>query len=103
MVDPAAVTGPGGILPIGPGASPAAKTGVTEGKSFQDVLQESIDRVNQLQKDAEAAQAALASGRTDNVEEVMIAVRKAELAFKTLMQIRNKLIDAYDELQRMRI
>jgi flagellar hook-basal body complex protein FliE len=102
MVDSAAMTGPGGLAPVGPGA-PAAPASAPEGKSFADILKESIERANQLQKESEALQASLAAGETDNVEEVMIAVRKAELAFETLMQIRNKLIDAYDELQRMRI
>lgn len=103
MVDPAAFPGPGGIAPVGPGGVPAAKPDAADGKSFKDILAESIDQVNRLQQESEKAQAAFATGQTDNVEEVMTAVRKAELAFKTLMQIKNKLVDAYDELQRMRI
>ena len=42
------------------------------------------------------------TGKTDNVTEVLSAVQKADLAFKMLMQIRNKLIDAYDEFRQMR-
>jgi len=96
------------ILPIGPqpirpeGPKTAGQTEAPE-KSFKDVLKESIDKVNALQKEADSAQAALATGKTDNVAEVFTAVRKAELAFETLMQIRNKLVDAFDEIQRMRI
>ena len=45
----------------------------------------------------------LATGKSDNVSEVFTAVKKAELAFQTLMQMRNKLLDAYDEIRQMRI
>lgn len=92
--------GPQPIQPGSPGA--AGKAGAPE-KSFKDILAESIEKANALQKEADSAQAALAAGKTDNVAEVFTAVRKAELAFETLMSIRNKLMDAYDEIQRMRI
>lgn len=81
----------------GEGASSAAK-----GK-FQDVLKSSIEEVNRLQADADKAINALSTGKTDNVAEVMTAVQKADLAFKTLLQIRNKLLSAYDEVRQMRI
>lgn len=72
-------------------------------KSFKDVLFESIEKVDNLQKDAETAMDRLATGKTDNVSEVLMAVQKAELAFKTLMQIRNRIMAAYDEINQMRI
>ncbi|NUN49074.1 MAG: flagellar hook-basal body complex protein FliE [Candidatus Brocadiae bacterium] len=94
---------PVGPQPIRPEAPRIAGAGETPAKSFKDLLTESIDKVNALQKEADSAQAALAAGKTDNVAEVFTAVRKAELAFEALMQIRNKLVDAYEEIQRMRI
>lgn len=77
------------------GAPPAGR--------FGDMLKKSIDEVNRLQIDAEQAVNALGTGKTDNVAEVMTAVQKADLAFKTLLQIRNKLLDAYNEVRQMRI
>lgn len=94
---------PIGPQPIRPDAPKVAGAAEAPAKSFKDVLAESIEKVNALSKEAEAAQTALATGQTDNVAEVFTAVRKAELAFEALMQIRNKLMDAYDEIQRMRI
>lgn len=92
--------------PVGPlgdtGKAPASKR-VDGAPSFQDVLKAQINRVNQMQLDADAAIEDLSTGRTENVGEVFTAVQKADLAFKTLMQIRNKLLDAYNEIQRMRI
>ncbi|KAF0244326.1 MAG: flagellar hook-basal body complex protein [Planctomycetota bacterium] len=96
------------ILPIGPqpirpdGPKVAGQAEAPE-KAFKDVLKESMEKVNALQKEADSAQAALATGKTDDVAGVFTAVRKAELAFEALMQIRNKLVDAYEEIQRMRI
>ncbi len=72
-------------------------------ESFQDVLFAKIDQVNTLQREADAAVAELAAGRAKNVAEVMAAVQKAEIAFQTLLAIRNKLMEAYDEISQMRI
>jgi len=96
-------------LPIGPqqiggaGSAGAAKTQPPQDGSFKDVLMKSLEEVDRLQKDADVAFQRLATGQAQNVTEVLSAVQKADLAFKTLMQIRNKLIDAYDELRQMRI
>jgi flagellar hook-basal body complex protein FliE len=45
----------------------------------------------------------LLTGRSDNVVEVFSAVRKADVAFSLLMEIRNKMLDAYTEIQQMRV
>ena len=74
-----------------------------DGASFKDVLQKSIQEVNQLQKEADAAIQELAVGKRDDYAGVMTAVQKADVAFRTLMQVRNKLIDAYQEFNRMRV
>ncbi|NLF30925.1 MAG: flagellar hook-basal body complex protein FliE [Planctomycetes bacterium] len=91
------VGGPGGM------AAPAARTTGAPPQRFSQVLKESIAEVNRMQADADQAINALATGRTDNVAEVMTAVQKADLAFKTLLQIRNKLLDAYNEVRQMRM
>jgi flagellar hook-basal body complex protein FliE len=64
---------------------------------------ENIEQVNQLQQDAEAAIEDLAAGRRDDVAGVMIAKQKADLAFKMLLQVRNKLVDAYQEIKDIRV
>jgi flagellar hook-basal body complex protein FliE len=95
---------PIGFIPIVPeGAKAVVQAQKVDGKSFNEMLGESIAEVNKYQLDAERATQALATGQTDNIDQVLIAVRKADLAFRTLMQIRNKIIDAYDELMRMRV
>jgi len=74
-------------------------TGTTGGTSFADTLKKSIDDVAKLQQDASQAVTDLATGKTENVSGVMTAVEKSDLAFKTLLAIRSKLMDAYDEIK----
>jgi len=75
----------------------------SQGTSFRELLGKSLKDVNSTQQDAERAVEALLTGQTDNLSEVMIAVEKADLAFRTLMQMRNKLVEAYEEVSRLRI
>ena len=74
-----------------------------DGKDFKSMLMDSIGEVNRLQTEADEARINLVTGKTDNVAEVFTAVKKAETAFQTLMQIRNKLMDAYEEIRQMRV
>jgi flagellar hook-basal body complex protein FliE len=73
------------------------------GKEFKQLLMDSLQQVNQLQQEADAKVENLATGKSDNVVEVFSAVRKADVAFSLLMEIRNKMLDAYQEIQQMRI
>lgn len=90
---------PGGGHP-GIGKTPTAEP---TGRSFKDVLMEKIGEVNDLILDKDNAVEALATGKTENVAEVLVAVEKADQAFKALMQIRNKLVEAWKEIERMQI
>lgn len=73
------------------------------GKSFADTLKDAVTNVNELQKTADKAAQDLATGRTDNVADVMIAAEKADIAVKLMMQVRNKIIDAYQEVMKMQV
>jgi len=91
---------------IGPDANRKkidAVSKTAEGDDFKSLLMKNINEVNRLQAEADEARINLATGKTDNVADVFTAVKKAELAFKTLMQIRNKLMDAYTEIKEMRV
>jgi flagellar hook-basal body complex protein FliE len=83
--------------------SSASKAQAQGGPSFKDVLMKNIEQVNKLQQDAEMAVEDLAAGRRDDYQGVMIAKAKADLAFKMLLQVRNKMIDAYEEVKQMRV
>jgi flagellar hook-basal body complex protein FliE len=64
---------------------------------------ETIDEVNRLQAEASRARIDLVTGRTENVAEVFTAIKKAGIAFDLLVQMRNKLLEAYDEIKQMRV
>jgi flagellar hook-basal body complex protein FliE len=81
-----------------------AKDAVDEnGNSFKDVLLKSIDQVNQLQGEAASAQEDIASGRSTDIESVVLATQKADTAFRALLAVRNKFTAAYEELKQVRI
>ena len=74
-----------------------------EGASFANTLTASLDKVNDLQKEADKAIEDFAVGKTRNIHETMIAVNKADLAFRLTMQVRNKIVEAYQEVMRTQI
>ncbi|MCC6285728.1 MAG: flagellar hook-basal body complex protein FliE [Phycisphaerales bacterium] len=74
-----------------------------EGPSFKDVLMGNLERVNQLQQDATAAIEDLASGRRDDVEGVILATQKADNAFRLLQSVRNKVLQAVEEVKQVRV
>lgn len=76
---------------------------VDGGKTFGEFLSDSIGKVNNLQQEANVAMEKLASGESQNLHETLLAVEKAEIAFKTMNQIRTKVIDAYREIMKMQI
>jgi len=67
------------------------------------MLSKSIDEVSRLQQDASKAVNDVATGQSENVTGVMTAVEKSDLAFKTLLTIRAKLMDAYDEIKQISV
>ena len=97
------VTGPSniGIGSVGDlsGAGKSSSAGGAGSTSFADTLKKSIDEVSKMQQDATKAVDDLTTGKTDNVTGVMTAVEKSDMAFKTLLAIRSKLIEAYDEIK----
>jgi flagellar hook-basal body complex protein FliE len=87
--------------PVAPG--PAPKAAPVEGeRSFKEILQDSLGSVNQLQKEADQVLEKYTKGEASQ-DQVMVAFKKAQIAFEAMLQIRNKLVDAFEEIQRMRI
>ncbi len=83
----------GTLKPTGPRHS--------EEGSFEKVLQRSMEEVNALQGQAEQAIQDLATGQSEDLHKTMILMEKAELSLKLMVQVRNKLLDAYQEIMRM--
>lgn len=86
-------------------AAPRAPRGPGDasGPSFKDVLMQNIQQVNRLQQDAQTAIEDLQTGKRDDMANVLIAKQHADDAFRLLLQVRNKLMDAYEEVKQIRV
>jgi flagellar hook-basal body complex protein FliE len=84
----------------------ALNEGAKAGKgaaSFSEILKESISKVAELEKEASEQAEKLTKMETQDVHNTMISVQKADLSFQMMMQIRNKIIDAYQEIMKMQV
>ena len=103
MMDPIRVEPfkmPGG-LEFSKDNKPARVADEGTSRPFTDVLKDSMTTVNDLQVQSDTLTQRLALGEVDDVSEVSIAVEKAELALRLMVQIRDKLVDAYNQVSRM--
>ncbi|HDH02423.1 MAG TPA: flagellar hook-basal body complex protein FliE [Nitrospirae bacterium] len=91
---------PPGAEGIGNIAKPSGED--KTGGSFEVLLDETIGKVASLQKETEKAIAAIGNGGGDIVE-TMVAMQKADLSFQVMIEVRNKLVTAYEEIMRMQV
>lgn len=94
-----------GIAPIADaakiGAAGLAETSGTSG--FVDSLKSAIGKVNEAKIESNRAVDALMTGESQDLHRTMVALQEADVSFQLMMQIRNKLVAAYEEIQRMQL
>ena len=87
--------------------APHLKTGTeksgTSDVSFKDVLNGLVNQVDSLQKDADDSIQGLVTGETTNIHDVTIKLEEAEVAFELMMEIRSKLVNAYQQIMKMQV
>jgi flagellar hook-basal body complex protein FliE len=83
--------------------SPTGSITEPSGPSFADSLKQAVNNVNQLQKEADVKMQELATGKSQNIHETMIAAEKADISLRLMMQVRNKVIEAYQEVMKMQV
>lgn len=83
--------------PLAPGQNDSSKM------SFADTLKEAVGNVNTLQKTADKQAQDLATGKTSDIPQVMMAAEKADIALRLMVQVRNKIISAYEEVMKMQV
>jgi len=103
MSDPLGLIGKTGSVNEALRPNLGARSGAPSGPRFKELLEQQIARVNELQQDAKEAIEDLSAGRRDDVEGVIMATQKADTAFKMLLQVRNKMMEAYDEVKQIRV
>ncbi|MEL7833584.1 flagellar hook-basal body complex protein FliE [Fodinibius sp. Rm-B-1B1-1] len=72
-------------------------------QSFSDVLSDAINGVDQTMKTSDAKVQDLIAGKTDNVHDAMISMQRAKLSFDLMVEVRNKVVETYQEVSRMQI
>ena len=89
---------PAGIAPEKPDNEKQAG-----GSSFGSVLKDAITDINKLQNDADKTIAKVQLEDAGSIHEAMVALEKAGISFQVMMQVRNKILDAYQEVMRMQV
>lgn len=72
-------------------------------KSFGTYLKDALGNVNALEMESERLSAALAAGRVEDISQVVVAAEKADIALQLTLQVRNKAVEAYQEIMRMQV
>jgi len=71
--------------------------------AFGDMLKQAVTEINQLQNSADKAITGVQLGQSSSIHEAMIALEKADISFRAMMQVRNKILEAYQEIMRMQV
>jgi len=83
------------------GLTPTSESSSSTG--FGKMLSESIEKVNQYQADSDRAVKELVAGRNKNIHETMLTMERADTSLKLMMQVRNKVLEAYREIMKMQV
>ncbi len=89
------------VVPVTQPTSPTVPGGGDEGGGFGSVLKGAMEQAGQLDKNAQQQIGELLQGDRQDIHNVMIAVEKADVTFQLMMQLRNKILNAYQEVSKM--
>lgn len=90
-----------GIITADTTTTPVSKAG--EGQGFKEALASSLEDVDALKKAADKSIMDMAAGKGEDIHKVMIAIEKADVSFQFMLQVRNKAINAYEDIMRMTV
>ena len=98
------ISGLSGVSAI-PDVQPTASvaTNQVSGTRFVDWVSNEVSVVNDQINTAELNLRELAAGQTDNLHQVMISLNKAKLSFEMMVEVRNKMLEGYQEIMRMQV
>ncbi len=85
------------------GAQPLAAPAQVGGANFADVFGQAVTKVNATMQNAEVQKAKVMSGETNNLHQAMLSIQEANVAFSLMTEVRNKLVESYQEIMRMQV
>ncbi|MGD9947960.1 MAG: flagellar hook-basal body complex protein FliE [Desulfobulbus sp.] len=91
------------ITPTLNSTQPAGSVTSQVGTSFGDIISSMVTQTNQLQQQADQAIEQLHSGGEQSLHEAMLSIEKSDISLRYTVQVRNKAIDAYQEIMRMQV
>jgi flagellar hook-basal body complex protein FliE len=91
------------LAPLTPTSRPDASAPAAAGSGFAQVLGGMLAQNTQATATADAAVADLATGQAQDLHTVSLAVAQADLSFRLILELRNRLTEAYQEVQRMQV
>jgi flagellar hook-basal body complex protein FliE len=91
------------LLPLGLNTEKSTSERQTEGKGFSHMLKDAMADINKLQTNADEAIAKVQMDNTASIHEAMVALEQANISFRAMMQVRNKIMDAYQEVMRTQV
>ena len=97
------VSGPTSISPAGNVTNPVSTRTAAANTSFAEIVADEFRSSNAAQVKADEAIQGLVTGKTTNIEETVMSVVKADLSFRMLLEIRNRVVEAYQEIMRMQV
>lgn len=94
-----------GISPVGAALATASppRAAPGEGAGFAGALREAVEKVSQLQQDSGQEIQRLITGDSEDLHKTLLAVQRSELSFELLMEVRNKVVQAYQEIMRIQV
>lgn len=99
MISPISLAG---SLPIAPGASPV-QSPTAPGSPFTALMENMLQSASSSREHSDAAIRDMITGRTENLHSVMLQAAQADLSFRLILEIRNRLSDAYQEVMKMQV
>jgi flagellar hook-basal body complex protein FliE len=82
-------------------AAPSPSSGAGDGTDFSSTLKSAVEQISQLQSDAQNKVAGLLGGNGEDIHSAMLAVEKANVSFEMMVQVRNKIVQAYQTISQM--
>jgi flagellar hook-basal body complex protein FliE len=89
-------------IPV-PVEAPGLQPGASPGGEFQNVLRSAIQQVEASRASADSAVHSFLAGENQELHSTILSTQKAELQFEMFMQVRNKVVSAYQEIMRMQV